>query len=484
VQLSGNAFYRKIRTRTFNGDGSILGECDFNGDEFLVEQGEDDEGGGCDADDEDDAPFVHDQNGNLIPAEIDDQELNAINNIGHREQEGYGLSSQITLRADAFSHKNVLAVGAGWTRGETTYGSVVEVAALTEDRATTTTGIFASELATALDTSVDTSSVYFVDNFSLTPSIALTLAGRYNDIRTTLRDESGINPDLDGRHSFSRFNPAVGIAAKIAPAVSLYGSVGESARAPSPVELACASEDAPCNLPNAFLADPPLKQVVARDFEVGLRGGDAESLRWNADYFYTLNRDDILFQTTGGAQANVGFFQNAADTRRTGLELELSKKTSNITWFADYSYVKATYEDDFTVSSPNHPLGDGQFLVTKGKTIPGVPRHQANLGLDVTLDPNLSIGSDVNLRSGVFLRGDEVNLLSKTGSYAVFNLHGQYRYGEHAIVYARVENLFDRKYETFGILGDPQDVFPTFTDPRFYGSGPPRGAWLGVKVKL
>ncbi|MFH0350612.1 MAG: hypothetical protein ACHBMF_01585 [Chromatiales bacterium] len=46
----------------------------------------------------------------------------------------------------------------------------------------------------------------------------------------------------------------------------------ESARAPTPVELSCADPDAPCNLPNSFLADPPFEQVVAKVFEGGLRG--------------------------------------------------------------------------------------------------------------------------------------------------------------------------------------------------------------------
>jgi outer membrane receptor protein involved in Fe transport len=389
------------------------------------------------------------------------------------------------LSADLFSRKNVFTVGAAWTRGDTDYFSVVEVAALTEDRGTTRTGIFADELRTAVDTSVDTSSVYFVDNFSLTEVFALTLAGRYNDIRTKLEDQSGIKPDLNGRHSFSRFNPSVGITARIAPSASAYASFGESARAPSPVELACASEEAPCNLPNAFLADPPLQQVVARNYEVGLRGGTAGTLRWTVDYFYTQNRDDILFQSTGGAQGNVGFFQNAADTRRQGMEVELSKTVSRVTGFADYSYVKATYRDDFVVNSPNHPdSDDGTLLVTKGRTIPGVPRHQANLGVDVALDDALSIGGDLNVRSGVYLRGDEVNLLSKTGAYKVFNLHAQYRINDHAIVFARVENLFDQNYETFGLLGEPDEVFPTFTDARFLGAGPPQGAWLGIKIKL
>ena len=88
-------------------------------------------------------------------------------------------------------------------------------------------------------------------------------------------------------HDFSRFNPAVGVTLRLAPAMTLYGSYGESTRAPSPVELACASEDAPCNLPNAFLADPPLEQVVAKSAEIGLRSESSEGLRWHVGGFYT-----------------------------------------------------------------------------------------------------------------------------------------------------------------------------------------------------
>jgi hypothetical protein len=45
-----------------------------------------------------------------------------------------------------------------------------------------------------------------------------------------------------------------------------------------------------------------------------------------------------------------------------------------------------------------------------------------------------------------------------------------------------VENVTNAHYETFGLLGDASEVFPDFTDPRFLGSGPPFGAWLGVRI--
>jgi outer membrane receptor protein involved in Fe transport len=51
-------------------------------------------------------------------------------------------------------------------------------------------------------------------------------------------------------------------------------------------------------------------------------------------------------------------------------------------------------------------------------------------------------------------------------------------------VFARVENVFDEDYETFGLLGEPDEVFENFADPRFLGAGPPRGAWVGVRIEL
>jgi outer membrane receptor protein involved in Fe transport len=205
-----------------------------------------------------------------------------------------------------------------------------------------------------------------------------------------------------------------------------------------------------------------------------------------------VNDDDILFQTTGGAQANVGFFDNVADTRRAGIEASLTQQLARLNWFAQYSFVDATFEDAFIVNSPNHPLtkddaaglGNGKFLVARGATIPGIAQHQANLGFDFEFDQRVSLGADLSVRSGVYLRGDEINALARTDTYSIVNLRAEYRLSDAIRVFARVENLFDKEYESFGLLGEPDEVFEDFEDPRFLGAGPPRGMWLGVRVSL
>lgn len=483
VQISGNAFYRRLDTDTFNGDGTVFDECEFGGDEFL-----------CSATADDAIELVRDLDGEPIPAELDGNELNAINNIGRREQESYGGSAQLAVQSDLFGTANNLTFGVAYSIGKTSFDSALEVASLLEDRATSRTGIFAQEFATALGSEVTSASAYVLDTLHLSDAVAVTVSGRYDDTRIELADRSGESPELDGRHNFGRFNPAVGATVRLGPAMSLYGSYGESTRAPSPVELACASEDAPCNLPNAFLADPPLQQVVAKSVELGLRSVGSEGLQWHVGGFYTVNHDDILFQTTGGPQANVGFFDNVGDTLRTGIELSLSQRLQRLSWFFEYSYIEATFDDAFVVNSPNHPIfedepdspaiaGAEKLLVTSGSDIPGIPRHQANLGIDFSLNDRLEFGADVVVRSGVYLRGDEANLLDRTDGYALLNLRAAWNVSDNVMLFVRVENVFDQDYETFGLLGEPGEVFEDFSNPRFLGAGPPRGAWVGARVK-
>jgi outer membrane receptor protein involved in Fe transport len=322
----------------------------------------------------------------------------------------------------------------------------------------------------------------------------LTVAGRYDSTRIRLADQTGASPELNGSHEFARFNPAAGLTYRMRPSVQLYASASQSARAPTPVELACADENAPCNLPNAFLADPPLEQVVATSFEAGVRG-DTQTWRWHVGAFHTTNEDDILFQTTGGATANVGFFDNVADTQRAGLELSVAQQLGRADWYVKYSLIDATFQDAFIVNSPNHPafdedeespdiVGEDKLQVPSGSAIPGIPRHQADAGVNFSFNRGLVLGADLTYRSGVYLRGDEPNLLDKTSSYTIVNMRGEWRVNDYMTLFARIENVFDEEYETFGLLGEPDEVFEDFTDPRFFGAGPPFGAWIGVKLKL
>ncbi len=493
VQLSGNVFYRWNDTNSFNGDGTAYVGCSDVGLLFQEDDVDPAVGGDpeeCDvAADHAGATPIEDQNGLNV---ADDQ--NAINNISQRDQKSYGGNMQATFLQDLFQHENQLIVGAGYFKGTASFASQVEVASLKENRFTTRTGSFIPDDRVNVDTSTRTWSIYFTDTFGLSDTLNLTVSGRYNETNVKIQDLTGLTPELNGDHDFGRFNPAVGLTWQAMENLNVYTSYNESSRAPTPVELSCADPDAPCTLPNAFLADPPLDQVVAKSVEAGVRGSYADLINWNLSLFHTINKDDIIFQSTGGTTGNQGFFDNIGDTKRQGIELGLSGDYARINWFLNYSYVDATFDSSFLTNSPTHPLADdnGLIQVNSGDRIPGIPDHTLKLGADYAFSDAFSIGGDIVYNSGQYLRGDEANLLDKTDSYTVVNLHANYKVNKMVSVFAKVNNLFDTDYETFGILGDPGEVFdgsspgfsPTMSNPRFLGAGAPIGGWLGVRVNF
>ena len=90
------------------------------------------------------------------------------------------------------------------------------------------------------------------------------MSGRWNRTHVVLEDQ--IDDDLTATTRSSASIPRSGSRSAATPS-TFYAGYSEASRAPSPVELTCADEDDPCRLPNAFVADPPLEQVVAKTFE-------------------------------------------------------------------------------------------------------------------------------------------------------------------------------------------------------------------------
>jgi outer membrane receptor protein involved in Fe transport len=535
IRFSGNAFFRRNESDSFNGDASEFAECELGGADRLLEGLEEDdlEELGLDDDDVCENQFA-DEDAledflNMTAAGLgEDEEFNiedltdelsgtgvlsdeAINNQSTRVQKSRGIDGQFAFLNDLFGRGNQLVVGGAWYRGTSDFEAVTELAELNPDTRSTEglgTGTFVDEAATDIRTETETWSLYFTDTIDLTEQLSLTVSGRYNNTAVDLSDQSGERPELNGEHDFDRFNPAVGITYQATEQVNLYGGYSESSRAPTPIELSCndhifeiaranaiAEGEDPddiefeCRLPNAFLADPPLDQVVAKSWEAGLRGDLSETVRYHAGYFHTVNKDDIIFQSTGRA---TGLFANVDETRRQGFEGQLIGRSGKMDWFLAYSWIDATFQDDLEVLSPNHDFADddeGTIEVESGDRLPGIPEHTLKLGGDYHFTDRISAGFDVVYNSDQVMRGDESNQLDTVDGYALVNLRGEWRVTDHVLLFARVSNLFDADYETFGLLGeDPSEVevplFEDFSDPRFFGPGAPRAGFVGLKVNL
>ncbi len=404
-----------------------------------------------------------------------------------------GGSLQGTANGDVFGLTNQFIAGTSLDFGNVYFRNETNIGSLDPQNFVDPSGIFVAGPGntTALKTENMYYGAYFSDTLSVTDDLAVTAAGRYNIATLRINDQSGISPDLNGDHEFIRFNPALGGTYKLADNVTAYANYSEANRAPTAVELSCSDPNLPCHVPNAFLADPNLNQVVDRSVEAGLRGhlkafdGNAP-VNWSAALFGSRNYNDIIFVAT--TTTGSGFFQNAGITQRVGGEINLDGTVSDFSWYLNYSYTQATFRSNLLLPSPSNPFADanGNISVTPGDRIPGIPLHsiKAGIGYNVTKNWNVALESIIN--SSSFLRGDEINRLSPVPGYGIVNLRSSYKITDYLEAFVKVDNIFDANYDTFGTLGDPAQVAAdaSFTDPQFLSPGAPIGAWVGLRVKF
>jgi iron complex outermembrane recepter protein len=422
-------------------------------------------------------------------------EPQAINDRSKIDTDGYGGTVQLTLLGDVQGRKNSLTLGASADLGRTDFTQSEENADFTPQRGTVGEGV--TTQITNVKTTNNYYGLFFTDTHSLSERLHLTVSGRYNWAKVSLRDQSGIDPQLNGDHSFKRFNPAVGVNFNPSPTLSSYASYSEGMRAPTPVELTCADPAAPCRLPNNFLADPPLNKVVSKTMEAGLRGKIADG-GWNIAAFNTELNDDIQF-ISSGSSTNAGFFQNVGKTRRRGLEAGMTLKAGIVNLSANYSYVRATFESSFLVNSPNNSTaqdldGDNSaddIQVSPGKRIPGIPAQAIKARAELAATESIQIGATLNRYGPQYARGDENNRDANGAipGYTLVHLDAHYQASKQLQLFAKVNNLFDRKYETLGVLGENFFVNGTFNaqnvaPEQFRSVGSERGFWVGVKYEF
>ncbi|MXY18033.1 MAG: TonB-dependent receptor [Acidobacteria bacterium] len=541
VQVTG--YYRDLDRKTLNGDEAEFEECD---DDFLPpgapvgtlcfgadDDDDDDDAGGNngddDADDGDDNgglglgtaddddddhngdddhdgdddeeahPLVDVNSGRFITE--DDTEGNAAYNRTTTRSKGYGATLQTTAATTHGSgRENVLVLGLSADLADVGFTSTSEVGTLTPERTVDGSGLLAGLYGqapddifnTGLDTANSAIGLYFTDTFSVTQQTHLTVSGRFNHARIEIADRLGTS--LDGEHSFSRFNVGAGAVHQFSDAVSVFGRYAESNRAPTAAELSCADPAEPCRVPNAFISDPPLEQAVARSVEGGLRGRVVDASRWRLNWsvavYHTAIADDILF-VASPELIGTGYFQNAGDTRRVGLDAELNGQVDRLGWYASYGLVDATFQSPLELPSDeevNDAATEGGFVaVEPGDRMPGIPRHSFKAGIRYALTDAWDVMLETVTASSRIFVGDEGNDQAVLAGYGIANLRSVYRAGEHLELFLRVDNLFDTHYATFGALAE-LEVFlsevPDASDPRFVSPGIPRSAFGGVRVRF
>ena len=551
VQVTG--YYRDLDRRTLNGDEAEFGACDDDAlpagapegtlcfgadDDDDDDNGHDDDGNGHDDDDDDDGHdddddghhHADDDDDDDHGDDDDDDAHDGDDDDDHDEAEatplvdlvsgrfitsfdaagdgaynrtttlaqGYGATVQATATTGDGSRENVFVVGVSADLADVAFESSSEPGSLTADRGVSGSGLLTSLYGlggddlfnTKLETANSAFGLYISDTLSLSEQFHVTVSGRYNRAGIDIADKLGTS--LDGSHTFGRFNPAVGAVFQADGNTSFFARYSESNRAPTAAELSCADPAEPCRVPNAFVADPPLEQAVARSFDAGVRGrwrADAGRGEWSVAAYRTRIDDDILF-IASPELIGTGYFQNAGATARSGLDVELSGGFARTGWYLSYGLVDATFESPLLLPSDeevNDAATDEGVAVAPGDRLPGIPRHSLKAGVRQDLTDAWDLALEAIVSSSRFFLGDEGNDQIPLEGYGVVNLRSSYRFDSGVELFARIENLLDRKYATSGVLAE-LEVFlhevPDAGDPRFIGPGMPRAAFGGVRVRF
>ena len=407
-----------------------------------------------------------------------------------------GVSLQATNTDRLFGHPNTVVLGGSFDSSVTHFGASAELGVIGSNFVTSSSGIFLGQSGdpvsigpVALRAVNQYTGLYALDTFDVTNAFSITGGGRLNLARISLEDQIG--SALNGNEAFNRFNPMIGGTYKIAPGLSAYAGYSEANRAPTPLELGCADPAHPCIIAAFLVSDPPLKQVVARTLEAGLRGSrdmNIGTLGWKLGVFRTDNTDDILAIPSPVLQG-FGYFQNVGATRRQGIEAEVTLKSNAFQLYASYAFVDARFRDALLLGS-NSPFADadGNIQVLPGNQIPAVPRNRVKLGFDYAVTDAVKVGGDALFVDSQYFVGDESNQAQKLPSYTVVNLHASYQIDKTFQVYARADNVFDNRYATYGTFFDTGAIpnfangGAPFTDPRSLSPARPRSFYAGVKA--
>jgi len=407
-----------------------------------------------------------------------------------------GVSLQATNTDQLFGHTNRFVVGASFDSSVTRFSASAELGTIGSNYVVSGSGIFLGQSGdpvsigpVALRTTNQYTGLYALDTFDVTNAFSITGGGRFNLANISLQDQIGTA--LNGNETFSRFNPIIGGTYKITPGLTAYAGYSEANRAPTPLELGCADPAHPCVVAAFLVSDPPLKQVVSRTVEAGLRGTkdlNIGTLGWKLGAFRATNTDDILAIPSPVLQG-FGYFQNVGSTRRQGIEAEITLKSNTLQLYASYALVDARFLDALQVGS-NSPFADdnGNVQILPGNRIPAIPRNRIKAGIDYSVTDAFKVGGDALFVDSQYFVGDESNQAQRLSSYAVFNLHASYQINKTFQIYARADNIFDNRYATYGTFFE-RDAVPNFanggaafTDARSVSPARPRAFYAGLKA--
>lgn len=280
---------------------------------------------------------------------------------------------------------------------------------------------------------------------------------RHNQVKFEVDDRFLGNGDDSGSVTYRELTPTLGASYALLPELNIYASWGKGLETPTLNELSYSGPD------NSFGFD--LKPATSAQIEVGLKARLAEATSLQLALFQIDTDDELVVESASGGRSR---FQNAAQTRRRGVELAVESQLSE-TLHANlaYTHIDATYSKDFT--------SNGR-LIEDGNHLPGIPAR--TLFGELTWQPREGFSTAIEglYRSKLYV--EDSNTANAAPSYALFNWQARFEQSLGALTFnqvLRIDNLLDREYIGSVIVGDGNG--------RFYEPGPERAWYVGAGVQ-
>jgi iron complex outermembrane receptor protein len=280
---------------------------------------------------------------------------------------------------------------------------------------------------------------------------------RHNQVEFEVDDRFLSNGDDSGSVTYRELTPTLGASYALLPDLNIYASWGKGVETPTLNELSYSGAD------NSFGFD--LKPATSEQFEVGLKARLGEATSLQLALFQIDTDDELVVESASGGRSR---FQNAAQTRRRGVELALESRLSE-TLRANLAYtqIDAVYSQDFT--------SNGR-LIESGNHLPGIPAR--TLYGELAGQPLEWFSSSVEglYRSKLYV--EDSNTAKAAPSYALFNWQARFEQKAGALTFnqvLRIDNLLDHQYIGSVIVGDGNG--------RYYEPGPERAWYVGAGVQ-
>lgn len=282
---------------------------------------------------------------------------------------------------------------------------------------------------------------------------------RHSEVKFEVDDHfiQGDNGDDSGSVTYRELTPTLGASYALLPDMNIYASWGKGLETPTLNELSYSGPD------STFGFD--LKPATSEQFEIGLKARLAETTNLQVALFQIDTDDELVVASASGGRNT---FQNAAQTRRRGVELSVESYLSE-TLRANlaYTHIDATYSKNFSSRGE---------VIESGKHLPGIPTNTLYGELAWKPVDWFSTAVEGLYRSKLYV--EDSNSAKAAPSYALFNWQARFEQKAGALTFnqvLRIDNLLDREYIGSVIVGDGNG--------RYYEPGPERAWYVGAGMQ-